>query len=404
MCCRNPRVVGECKREFCANPLPSLLPPTVYETIGWRVIELRFGLHSRAVGLRRDCLQLAVFFSLIFPIYAQEPLPTIRSESNVVLVPTLVRTKAGEITYSLLAQDFIIEDNGVEQDVTLDESPQLEPVSLVVAIQVGHKASSQIKKRDDLSLYDRFYPEEQRKDCRKRRVPCPTAISGLGTMLSDFMDQTRGEVALVTFDSLVYQFQGFTSDASKISERLTKLTPGDDGAAILDAVSYSARILESRPGNHRRILLLISESRDHGSMTITSQNLVEELAASNTLVCSLTFSPLRGRFAEDLKALPSGDDFDLLVPLRASIGSFRKNVAQYVAAVMGGEDGKFKDKTTFDAAFASITNGIRGRYLLSFQPKQPKPGPHFIRVGLRGPRKDLVLRARSEYWAIERRP
>lgn len=364
---------------------------------------MRFGLNNSAAGLRRGCLQLAVFVNVIFPIHAQEPLPTIRSESNVVFVPTLVRTNTGEVTYSLKAKDFIIEDNGVEQDVTLDESPEQESVSLVVAIQVGHKASSQFKKRNDLSLYDRFYSEEQRKDCRKRRVPCPTAISGLGTMLSDFMDQTKGEEALVTFDSLVYQFQGFTQDASKICERLTKLTPGDDGAAILDAVSFSARLLESRPGNRRRILLLISESRDHGSMTTTS-NLVQQLAASNTLICSLTFSPLRGQFAEDLKALPSGENFDLLVPLRASIGSLRKNVAQDIAAIMGGEDGKFKDKTTFDAAFASITNDVRGRYSLSFQPKQPKPGPHSIRVRLREPQKDMVLRARSEYWAIERRP
>lgn len=306
--------------------------------------------------------------------------------------------------YSLQAKDFVIEDNGVEQDVTLDESLEPEPVSLVVAIQVGHRASSQFKKRNDLSLYDRFYTGEERKDCRKRRVPCPTAIAGLGTMLGDFMDQTKGEVALVTFDSLVYQFQGFTDDPSKISERLTKLTPGDDGAAILDAVSYSTRLLESRPRNRRRVLLLISESRDHGSMTTTTLNLVQQLAASNTLVCSLTFSPLRGRFAEDMKALPSGENFDLLVPLRALIGNLRRNVARSTAEVMGGEDGKFEDKATFDATFASITNGIRGRYLLSFQPKQPKPGPHSLRVRLRDPRKDLLLRARSEYWAIERRP
>ena len=368
-----------------------------------RVIELRSVLDSCGVGLSRGCLELAFFFVVIFPIHAQEPLPTIRSESNVVLVPTLVRTKAGEIIYSLQAKDFIIEDNGVEQDVTLDESPEQEPVSLVVAIQVGHKASSQFKKRNDLSLYDRFYSEEQRKDCRQRIVPCPTAIAGLGTMLNDFMDQTKGEVALVTFDSLVYQFQGFTEDPSKISERLTKLVPGDDGAAILDAVSYSARLLESRPRNHRRVLLLISESRDRGSMT-TALNLVQQLAASNTLVCSLTFSPLRGRFAEDLKALPSGENFDLLVPLRASIGTLRGNVAQNIAVVMGGEDGKFKDKGTFDATFASITNGIRGRYLLSFQPKQPMPGPHSIQVFLREPQHNLVLRARSQYWAIERQP
>jgi len=306
--------------------------------------------------------------------------------------------------YSLQAKDFIIEDDGVEQDVSLDDSPEREPVSLVVAIQVGHKASSQFKRRSDLSLYDSFYSEEERKDCRKRKVPCPTAIAGLGTMLSDFMDQTKGEVALVTFDSLVYQFQGFTEDPSKLSERLTKLTPGDDGAAILDAVSYSERLLESRPRNRRRLLLLISESRDHGSMTTRPPNLLQQLAASNTLVCSLTFSPLRGRFAEDLKALPSGENFDLLVPLRAGVGTLRKNVAQDIAAVMGGEDRRFKDKTTFDATFASITNGIHGRYLLSFQPKQPKPGPHSIRVRLREPREGLVLRARSEYWANERQP
>ena len=365
---------------------------------------MRFVLDRCAVTLLHGCLELAVLLSVIFPVTAQEPLPTMRSESNVVLVPTLVRTKSGEITYDLQAKDFIIEDNGVEQDVTLDESPDQEPVSLVVAIQVGHKASSQFNRRPDLSLYDRFYSEEERRDCRKRGIPCPTAIAGLGSMVSDFMDQTKGEVALVTFDSLVYQFQGFTQDASKISERLTKLTPGDNGAAILDAVSYSARLLESRPRNRRRVLLLISESRDHGSMTTTPVNLVQQLAASNTLVCSLTFSPLRGRFAEDLRALPSGEDVDLLIPLRALIGNIRKNVAQDIAAIMGGEDGKFKNKATFDAAFASLTNGIRGRYLLSFQPRQPKPGPHSIRVRLRDPRKDLVLRARSEYWAIERQP
>ena len=139
-------------------------------------------------------------------------------------------------------------------------------------------------------------------------------------------------------------------------------------------------------------------------MTTTAQSLVQQLDASNMLVCGLTFSPLRGRFAEDLRALPSGENFDLLVPIRASIGTLRKNVAQDVAAVMGGEAGTFKDKTTFDATFASITNGIRGRYLLSFQPKQPKPDPHSIRVRLPEPRKDRVLRARSEYWAIESQP
>jgi hypothetical protein len=347
----------------------------------------------------------AVWITSLLPISAQEPIATLRSESNVVLVPTLVQTKAGEIRYGLEAKDFVIEDDGVEQDVTLDESPEREPMSLVVALQVGHKASSQFKRKADTSLYDRFYSEEERKDCRLRKRPCPTAIGGLGSMMAAFMDETKGEAALVTFDSSVHLFQDFTEDTARFSDRLKALTPGDDGAAILDAVRYSVNLLDSRPKGRRRILLLISESRDHGSRMANFRDVFQQLAVSNTLVCSLTFSPLRSEFVEGLRANPTDDQKpNLLVPLSAWIGMLQKNVGQGIAEVMGGENRKFKNKVMFDAAFASVDNDIRGRYLLSFQPRRPKPGPHAIRVRLRDPQRDLVLRARSQYWAIEGHP
>jgi len=361
------------------------------------------GCRSIARGFLLHTVSLLLVLPIVLPTPAQEPLTTLRSESNVVLVPTLVRTKAGEISYGLKASDFLIEDDGVEQDVTLDESPEREPISLVVALQVGRKASTQFKKRPDLSLYDRSYSEEERKDCRLRKRPCPTAIGGLGSMLEGFINDTQGEVALVTFDSSPRLFQDFTGDAAKLSNRLKRLTPGDDGAAILDAVRYSTKLLDAR-AKGRHILFLISESRDHGSQTATFSAIFQQLTVSNTLVCSLTFSPLRSEFVEDLKAIPSDENFDLLVPLRASIGRLRKNVSLGIADVMGGESKNFKDKNTFDAAFASLTNDIRGRYLLSFQPRHPKPGPHSIRVRLRNPQKDLVLKARSQYWTVEHHP
>lgn len=359
-------------------------------------------MRSSLLALRRWVPGLAILAAAMSSAFAQQPSPTLRSESTVVLVPTLVRTKAGEIIYGLQAKDFIIEDNGVEQEVTLDDSPEHEPVSLVVAIQVGGKASFQFKKKPDLSLYDRFYSEEERKDCRLRKRPCPTAIGGLGALLEEFLNATKGEVALVTFDSMAYRFQDFTQSPTVLSERLTKLTPGDGGAAILDAVHYSLQLLDSRPKTNRRILFLISETRDHGSRTITPPEFVQQLALSNTLISSLTFSPMRSEFAEGLRSIPTDDQhFNLLVPVEAAIGSLRKNVAVGVTDVMGGESRKFKDKTTFDAAFASVVNDIRASYLLSFQPKQPKPGPHAIRVRLRNPSKDLVLTSRTEYWATE---
>ena len=274
------------------------------------------------LDLPRRLPEVAIVIAAMASALAQQPSSTLRSESTVVLVPTLVRTESGEIIYGLQSKDFIIEDNGIEQDVTLDDSPEAEPVSLVVAIQVGGKASTQFKSKPDFSLYDRFYSEEERKDCRLRKRPCPTAIGGLGSLLEEFLNGSKGEVALVTFDSMVYRFQDFTQDLGLLSERLTKLTPGDSGAAILDAVRYSLELLDSRPKTNRRMLFLISETRDHGSMTITAPQFVQQLAVSNTLICSLTFSPSRSEFAEGLKSIPTDDQhFNLLVPLEAAIGS-----------------------------------------------------------------------------------
>jgi hypothetical protein len=51
-----------------------------------------------------------------------------------------------------------------------------------------------------------------------------------------------------------------------------------------------------------------------------------------------------------------------------------------------------------------MANDIQSRYLLSFQPSHPKPGPHSIRVRLRDPQADFVLKARSQYWAVESHP
>jgi hypothetical protein len=79
----------------------------------------------------------ALAFGITAP--AQEE-PTFRTHSNVVLVPALVRDKSGSVVYGLKSSDFIIEDDGVPQKVRLDEAAESEPISIVVAVQVGRRA------------------------------------------------------------------------------------------------------------------------------------------------------------------------------------------------------------------------------------------------------------------------
>lgn len=77
--------------------------------------------------------------------------PTLRTRSNVVLVPALVKDKAGKLVFGLQAKDFIIEDDGVEQQISMDEAEPHEAVSLVIAIQSGRSALFEFHRMQGLS-------------------------------------------------------------------------------------------------------------------------------------------------------------------------------------------------------------------------------------------------------------
>ena len=121
---------------------------------------------------------------------AQEQ-PTFRTQSNVVLVPALVRDKSGEVVYGLQAKDFVIEDDGVAQTVHLDEAAESEPVSLVVAIQCGRRADFELPR-----------------------------MHGLSAMLQPVLAQPDSKIAVVTFDSEVHAHREFHQQREPDHRRL----------------------------------------------------------------------------------------------------------------------------------------------------------------------------------------
>ncbi len=331
-------------------------------------------------------LGITLPFSLLFLVAlanAQEE-PTFRTQSNVVLVPALVRDKGGEVVYGLAAKDFIIEDDGTVQAVHLDDAAQSEPVSLVVAIQCGRRADYELPR-----------------------------MQGLGSMLQPLMAQPESKVALVAFDSRVHPLEDFTSDQNVVEQELRRLQPGDSGAAILDAVNYSVKLLDEVPKNRKRVLLLISETRDHGSHSATIDDVIKAIGNSNTVVYTLAFSPSKSNVLDTLRGANNPDSHpeqtevhegpDLLAPLLLAAQAMRKNTAKAVASLSGGEYEMFDSRHGFDARMNDFSNHLHSRYLLSFQPAHPRPGLHRLSVRLKEPRDATVL-ARSSYWATQSQP
>jgi VWFA-related protein len=318
-------------------------------------------------------LNLIVLFLLIGSASGQKPV--IRTQTTVVLAPTLVKDATGKLIYGLGARDFAIEDDGIAQPVQLDEVLDVQPVSLVVAIQCGGSAFNELGR-----------------------------IQGLSAMLNPVIDQGKTDVAIVEFDSHVNLASDFTGDGNLIKSELRKLKPGDGGAAILDAVNYSVTLLNKMPSDRLRVLLLISETRDHGSKTMLT-NVATAIANSNIVMYALAFSPALSEVLDDLRGnnKAASNNADLLAPIIMAAQGMRKNIPKAIATMTGGEYELFKSGKGFDDRMNEFDNHLYNRYLLSFEPKNPHPGLHQIRVRLKQPAHATVL-ARNSYWVAPALP
>jgi VWFA-related protein len=303
------------------------------------------------------------------------PETTIRVQTSEVLVPTLVEMPSGEIVYGLGPGDFQLLDNGVPQQLHVDDDLDNEPVSVVVAVEKGRMAALEFEK-----------------------------INRLAPLIDLFLGDGMSEAALVSFDSKPSLVVPFTKDADRLGHELKRMEPGDGGAAILDTVGYAVKLLEDRPKDYRRVLLLISETRDHGSQESDAQQVVKEIGSSNTLVLSVAFSPSKALLLHDLKdGGQSAGMADLLMPLMMAVQSMRKNAARQIALMSGGEYSPFTTERGFEARVQEVAKHARNRYLLSFRPTDNTPGLHVLDVRLT---RDLGARvvARTSYWALDKQP
>lgn len=324
---------------------------------------------------RRDNLR-RLFCSLLLALLSGGALSqetTLRSQANLVLIPALVKDSHGAIVYGLEARNFVVQDNGVEQALRLDQAPEGQPISLVVAIQKGRRASYE-------------FPRMQ----------------GLKTMLDPLFSLGTARVALVEFDSHVELTRNFSSDEALIDADLENLQPGDDGARILDAVGYSVGLLEKEPQDRLRVLLLISETRDHGSR-VQIHDAIAAIGRCNAMMYALAFSPALSNILDTARGnnkneMHEGVNFLDLAYQTAQ--AMRKNVPSTIAAMTGGEYQLFATRKKFEVRMNDFTNHLHSRYLLSFAPRNPRPGLHRIGVQLKDAGDATVL-ARTSYWAEE---
>jgi VWFA-related protein len=361
---------------------------------------------------------LAVVFSLLVvgPSLAQENLappqpqsPVLKSQSDTVLVPVLVKDKTGEVVFSLGADDFVLADDGIPQPLQMEPDTNLEPLALAIVVETGGQGVAHLGDYSRLSAV-------------------------LGAVVGDVPHR----VAVISFDSTPHLQQDFTMDTDTAAHTIANLHGGDQGAAILDALSFGINLLSKQPQDYRRAVLLFSETADSGSQT-SLDDAVRAVNNTNTAIYSFGFSTVGNAVKHEASKipLPGGTPYtdqpyapggcmargsdpdahgkksvqaldcasDLLPPLRLARMAFlsakdglRRNVPQTVAQLTGGEYFAFERAPVLSRELISVSNDIPNYYLLSFRPVSPHTGVHALHLSVKD-RPKLRLEARSAYWA-----
>ncbi len=360
-------------------------------------------------------LCVALTLALVPAAVAQSPAPpasqapTISSQSTLVVVPALVRNKAGQLIFTLKEDDFVLTDDGIQQKLTLEQDTGGEPLALVVDIEGGGAGARELSK-----------------------------YAALSPMIESVVGGVQHKVAVVGYDSSPVLVQDFTPDidaAAHAIEALIADDNGDEGAATLDSLGFSLDLLRKQPIQYRRAILLISETNDRGSH-LKLVDALKAISDTNTAIYSIGFSsgvsdfkhesvkslgdstpgPAHGCMSRDpndpnvdLKQNPAEQAYGCLAllapPLRlaqaammAVFDSMHKNVPEAVARLTGGEYFKLTSAKSLERDLATITNHIPNRYVLSFQPQSPHAGFHAI--VLTAPKyRGLEISARNGYWA-----
>jgi Ca-activated chloride channel family protein len=314
-----------------------------------------------------------VFLSLASWAEQQE---TLRVDVRLVNLVATVTDHSGRYVEGLGTADFIIEDDGVEQEIVHFTQDRNIPVSLGIVLDTSGSMESRM--RTALAAIERF----------------------IGTLHED------DDVFVMTFSGNVALLQDLTSDRQELSRALRRVR-AVGGTALYDALSEGlAKVYEGR--HDKRAVLLLTDGDDTSS-DLEFEETLEAVRKSELLVYPLGIDPTRFgdpsehvTFDWPLSPIPGapglgksagGDEDPVDMDILRAFAGASGGKAYLVASTWTGGSA-----TEIDVVLDEVSAELRSQYTLGYYPTTPADGRrHELRV--RTKNGDYVVRARTGYLA-----
>jgi VWFA-related protein len=345
-------------------------------------------------------MRFAARFAFVVSILgAQEDPNRFGVQSRLVQVPVTITDAKGRLVDGLDAEDFVVLDNGKPVDRTAIDTiaTGTAPIAIVVAVQSSGISTAVLAK-----------------------------VRKIGSMIQPLITGDRGCAAVVSFASRVRWLTECTNDASKLTSAFWMIRPGEEKAGrMLDAVHEGIERLSRRP-NSRRVLLLISESRDRGSES-DLETTVKAAQMASVTIYSATYSAFKTAMTakpsdtapvylpthpeypradagsppgrEQVPIQPQAQRVDILGGLSELNRLSQAQTTQIFAETTGGTTFPFTRQKALEQAIEKLGTELHSQYVISFAP-DPAAAPGYHRLEVRVSRKgDHRIRSRPGYWA-----
>jgi VWFA-related protein len=317
-------------------------------------------------------------------------------------VPANITDAKGRHVTNLEASEFSVLDNGRPQKATVDTiDTGIAPIALVIAVQSSGISSAVLEK-----------------------------VQKIGSLIQPLITGERGCAGLVSFAERVTWLQDCTKDPDAFQRALYELRPGEHKQGRMLDAADSAILHLRKHLNARRVLLLISESRDRDSET-AAESVAMEAQSAGVTVYAATYSALKTAFTSkrpvsesrlpqgpktprdemgtvdgappsrsNPKIPPPEQRVDLLGGIGELLRLYKENTTEFLTTATGGTMFPFTRQKALEEAVQKLGAELHSQYLLSFVPHAPAPGYHAIEVRVTRP-GEFRIRARPGYWAAE---
>lgn len=304
----------------------------------------------------------------------QTPRPgTITATVNLVDVLFSAETKHNKLVTDLNQQDFKVFDDNVQQEIASFSQPTDLPLRIGMVLDTSN------------SIRDRLKFEQE------------AAID----FLFNALRRERDQAFLMTFDDGPQIIHPFTGSLDELRDTILKQRAGG-GTALYDAVYAASQYLLAKSpvpagpnADVRRVLVVISDGDDNSSDR-SRGDAVEMAQRAGVIIYTISTST---------NMLNEDDETDARKQVERKFG---KDEGDRVLDQLAGETGgrSFFPFRVDDLgqSFLDIGDELRHQYALAYSPAGRVPDGRFHTIRIQVDRKDVVLRARKGYYAVQNPP